>query len=311
VALSYESVRVPLRALGTAKGSDAILELLEDRAFAVLGEALDGGLEARAISALAGLFREETNTKVECRAPRPRDPGYSEYGRARALDTGIPNLLESWRFGRGHGEVLPPGHGELSELMRDLDGALFAILMLSLESLGTHVPAWGGLPRFVTRDSCELYGLSYPGSLLGRVPGARRQSVHSDSSVVTLLPRASGPGLEVGVGDKLVPFEVRGGDVLLLAGSALEYLTGGRIRACLHTVGTPASDSQDADRVAIVYFGSAASNATLHVLSADEGSAGGNVPSSLSVRDFEIQGYASAYRSEEAGGDASREANEK
>jgi isopenicillin N synthase-like dioxygenase len=75
---------------------------------------------------------------------------------------------------------------------------------------------------------------------------------HADINLVTALPRATGPGLQLLVGDQWSDVVPPDNYMIVNSGIMLERLTNGRIRAGLHRV--VAADGDAGDRYSVVQF---------------------------------------------------------
>jgi isopenicillin N synthase-like dioxygenase len=76
---------------------------------------------------------------------------------------------------------------------------------------------------------------------------------HTDINLVTALPRATGPGLQLQTPDGWADVAPPEGSVVLNTGIMLERLTNGLIPAGVHRVVAPA-DAPPADRYSVVQF---------------------------------------------------------
>ena len=198
---------------------------------------------------LQRLFDARGEEKERCRVDKKREPlghGYSPYGVARALDTGIPNLLETWDLSptgkawpshlRAEWEVLIAYQHALSNIGQNVLRLISTTLRLPSDTLGALVEKNSGihLIHYFKLDT------TFP-------PGSVRQSKHCDNTLVTIIPPYFPEDDGVAIFDNLSNrwLDVRLGktDCLVQAGLVLEYISGGTIRANLHTVTTPALGS--------------------------------------------------------------------
>lgn len=226
--------------------------LLEANGLAILKDAWPTALEASALEASRALFLQSDEWKEAHRTANPRSGGFIAYGMTHALDTGIANLLEGWCLSPA--SDAPPLDIPGSQIFQQVAAKLHVIADNVIVALRDHLDGLAAIEGLVERSSYQLYALYYPARLLGKVDGAVRQSLHADSSIFTLLPRASCPGLLARVGTRLIPLHLLPGDMALISGTVLEYLTAGRFPACQHSVETPNDAVQRSDRLSLVYF---------------------------------------------------------
>jgi len=76
---------------------------------------------------------------------------------------------------------------------------------------------------------------------------------HADINLITALPRATGPGLQLRAGDTWVDVVPPPGHVVMNSGIMLERITNGRIPAGVHRVAA-SSDARAVDRYSVVQF---------------------------------------------------------
>lgn len=248
--------------LFAAQACERLLTLLRRDGFAVLASAWYDADEDLALTAAHRLFTLPVAQKARYRTADPRSPGYVEYGRTRAMDTGIPNLLEMWNLPGDGACGLPAPDATLGRAA----AALRELAVAALAALERALALPGVLTAMLGDASYELYAMHYPQELLGQDERARRQSVHEDSSLITLLPRATRAGLWLDMRGELAPFDPRPGDVTIIVGSELEYVTAGSLRSCTHTVETPTAGHLGAERTSLVFFVSAEPDRTLRPL---------------------------------------------
>jgi len=92
----------------------------------------------------------------------------------------------------------------------------------------------------------------YPPMAQAPVAGHLWAAAHGDINLITALPRATAPGLQVRVGDRWVDAVAPDGQVILNSGLMLEWLSNGRIPTGWHRVVAPADWS--AGRLSVVQF---------------------------------------------------------
>jgi isopenicillin N synthase-like dioxygenase len=293
--MTYERLIVPAHDITGESGRCRLLAVLEEHGVAVLSGPWSHSDETLSLDALCRLFALPVARKNACRADGPRSPGYTEYGQTRAIDTGIPNLLEMWRLSDSTMRGIPNEEVCSWEHLARVIAILRATALSALSALELALSAPGELTGLAEGESFEFYGIHYPKELLGTNSDARRQSVHQDSSLITLLPRATHPGLCVELNRGLTPLDPRPSDIIVVSGSALEYVTAGRIPPCIHTVETPRSRQEGYVRTALVFFVSVASDRILRPLTPFRNSIANSRYPAILARDFERERYGQVY----------------
>lgn len=298
LSMTYERLLVSADGMGGKLGRQRLLTVLQEHGVAILSDAWSHADHGQALKALGRLFALPANRKKACRADDPKSPGHTGYGRARAMDTGIPNLLEMWRVSDTTMHGIPEEGVHSWEHLARAEAILRVTALNTLSALELAMSAPGELTSLAEGESFEFYGIHYPAELLGADPGARRQSVHQDSSLITLLPRATHLGLYVELDGELTLLDPGPGDIVVVCGRALGYVTVSRIRPCIHTVETPRSREEGYDRTAMVFFVSVAAERTLRPLTPfRDGTADSQYPP-VRVQDFERDlGYDRVYDS--------------
>jgi len=218
------------------------------------------------LGAMRRLFGKSQDEKNRYHSQRAVSPGYEPYGVARAIDTAIPNLLESWTVSPTSLAKFPNDSRDDWYDLADVCRTLNSTGSLALAALDWGLDVGGLLIRSACPNISDLRLINYPAHLIKDIPqGARRQSIHVDSSILTLLPHASERGLRVEIDGQFVTLSTMPGDVVLMAGSLLEFLTDGRILASRHTVGfNEGPNERIADRLSAVYMIDPAPTKYLH-----------------------------------------------
>lgn len=113
--------------------------------------------------------------------------------------------------------------------------------------------AIGATPSYLQQMTAEgdhLFRLvRYPKTLQPKQEGA---APHTDSNLYTLLPPATGKGLEVLVNQEWVPVIVPPSAVIVNVGSMLEHITNGYFHAAVHRV--VKYEEQIGDRYSVAFF---------------------------------------------------------
>jgi isopenicillin N synthase-like dioxygenase len=251
----------------TSRGSAELLRILSDTGFIEIQNAIPDGLDDGALAAAEEFFRLPNHEKLSTKAETFVQPGFSPYGQTRALDTGIPNLLESWVVSPFRPDNIPTHCLALWYTLAAYGRHLRLIGENAVAAIDHAWDARGNLLAAMSHKPANMHFFHYPRALLGTMDGARRQSLHTDSSIVTVLPRATQPGLTIYNSGNPVDVLAARGSVLIISGTVLDFLTSGSVRACLHAVDTPNAAESAHDRISATYFVNAASNGVLFPVS--------------------------------------------
>jgi len=139
-------------------------------------------------------------------------------------------------------EVLERFHQAIAELQR-------RFLRVIATGLGVH-------PTFFDAVVAEAPTLTravrYPPMRQAPAAGHVWAAAHGDINLITALPRATAPGLQVRVGERWVEAVAPEGQVILNSGLMLEWLSNGRIPTGWHRVVAP--DHWTAARLSVVQF---------------------------------------------------------
>ena len=235
---------------------------------------LDPELVDRAHGALEKLFSKSESEKTRCAADKQKDPlatGFSPYGVARALDTRLPNLLETWDISPDQlnwpKDMIPEW-----QLFTEYQRSLYNVAIVALEFvtiilgidrrglLGLVHPANGGI-HFIHYFPVPR---EFP-------PGARRQSEHCDNTLVTLIPAPNPVSSGLAVFDRQKhcweDILIQKDECLVQAGLLLERITFRTIRANLHTVRNPQFGSpENVSRFSTPFFLSPGKEVLLRIL---------------------------------------------
>jgi isopenicillin N synthase-like dioxygenase len=240
---------------------DAVRSLVDHGAF-LISSAFPADAIREAHDAIIRLFSLPLSEKARFRVDKaqcPFDPGFTPFGEARALDTKIPNLLEAWDFMDGM-RAWPREMGSEHRVLIGLRDSLRALARLVLAWVDESIGIKGtSLFDIVNFDALELHLIHYVPTLEIHPVGARRQSIHTDNTIITLIPTPCPAGAEVlshGPGGEIVEtIPIGAGDCLVQAGRFLEHLTGSRIKAHMHSIPTPdLGEPDNVDRYSTPFF---------------------------------------------------------
>jgi isopenicillin N synthase-like dioxygenase len=96
--------------------------------------------------------------------------------------------------------------------------------------------------------------IHYPPMTTAPAPGHVWAAPHTDINLITALPRASGPGLQLLTPDGWADVDAPPGKVIMNSGIMLERLTNGLIPAGVHRVAAPERGGATGDRYSVVQF---------------------------------------------------------
>lgn len=256
-----------LTATGAARAAfvDALGRALERWGFvAVVGHGVPEALLARAYAAAAEVFalREATKGRYE-RPAEGRQRGYTPFQLERARDQRFADLKEFWHVGR----ELPAGYrGEIPRNVFPEEAPAFRAAMLALfaaqEALALRllgaVGEFLGVPEgtfdaLAAEGNSVLRVIHYP-DVGGAEPGQVRAAAHEDINLLTVLPAATRPGLEILARDgRWVAVDTPPGCMVCDTGDMMQYLTGGRVPATTHRVVNP-PEGGDGGRYSMPFF---------------------------------------------------------
>ena len=227
----------------------------EQTGFAILVEHnISPELLATAYSQAQQVFSypDEVLTKYETPS-NGRQTGFTSKGVERAKNSQVPDLKRFLHIRR----TLPPGHPRLADpayvpnLWPDAEAPQFRPVMNQLfAELDTTSNEVGlALDHHLGYPSGTIPGMTANGEALLRVlhympltadSSGLRAEQHEDINLYTLLPAATGSGLEVmNLIGEWVPVNEQPGSIVVNVGDMLQMLTKGRLRSTTHRVVNP------------------------------------------------------------------------
>ena len=219
----------------------------------ILDDCLGADLIDDCHKAFVSLFELSDEEKRKYFVDKKEDPlghGFSPFGVSKAIDTGIPNLLETWDISPEKYNW-PESLGEEWKTIRSFQKELREASILGLRVFANLIGVNADqLLNLIDIESIEgIHLIHYFPIMKYHEVEARRQSKHSDNTLITLIP----PPFPINTG--LTVFDrskrawmdvvVENGSCLVQAGLLLEYITCGAIKANLHTVSNPKIDSKE------------------------------------------------------------------
>lgn len=241
----------------------------------IFEDCLDKTLVDNVHQSLISLFSASQNVKDQCFIDKKQDPlgpGFSPSGVAKALDTGIANLLETWDISStkiNWPSDLDKEWQILWEYQQALADAAKEGLTVLAASLGV---AREEILNLIDQESIEgIHLIHYFPLSKESNPDARRQSQHCDNTLVTLIPSPypTSTGLDIynRKTEEWEHIEIPKGSCLIQAGLILEYITCGEIKANLHTVSNPKfGTSENTSRYSTPFFRSPKIGSAVQIL---------------------------------------------
>lgn len=247
----------------------ALGEGLETWGFVVvMGHDVPSSLVDRTYEAARRTFALPIEDKLACEVTRSgRQRGYTAFGVERARDQQTPDLKEFWHVGRdlppGHPlsalwlvppNVFPPQVPELAETTRALFTALEDLSLVLLDAVGEHLGLPDGTFRDLVRDgNSVLRVINYPDPGDSQ-EGAVRAAAHEDINLMTVLPAATRPGLELlTLHGRWMAVTTPPGAMIVNTGDMMKLYTAGRLSATTHRVVNPPGGS-DGGRQSMPFF---------------------------------------------------------
>lgn len=190
--------------------------------------------------------------------------GYTPFGKEKAKDAKVFDLKEFFHVGPqltpellrilGYGDnvvvaELPQFNRALAMLYVELQ----RVSLVILEAVAAFYDRDDSMQRSAFRGNGILRALHYPALPADRNPDAIRAAQHEDINLVTILPEATGPGLELLTKEGTwLPVHAQHGEFVVNVGDMLMRLTNGELPSTTHRVVNP-KDSKDA-RYSMPFF---------------------------------------------------------
>ena len=206
-----------------------------------------------------------------------RQRGYTPFLVERAKGESQPDLKEFWHIGRSlspehpsmlsgrmrpniYPELVPEFKRVMSELYLEMDKLSRYVLRMVALYLRLDVDRMMGVAR---DGNSVLRVLHYPDLESNNAAGKVRAAAHEDINLLTLLPAATRPGLELLTRDgEWLPVTPPEGAIICDTGDMMSALTGGILPATTHRVVNPEGGA-DGGRLSMPFFMHPHPNATL------------------------------------------------
>lgn len=226
-----------------------------------LGLKIPAALQARVNEAnkeIRRYFGQDIQTKMQDWRDNGGQTGFSQFGRESAAGIKAADLKETY--------FIPPNFTDWPKDQPTFEAVMKAY-HVELSAVAGQVMEWLLEYLNVPSDSIRDEVASADGNLIrlahyfapkeGDDPTAVWAAEHKDLNCLTLLPRPSGPGLQLLTRDgKWKDVVVPEGYLIVNTGEQLEHLTGGMINATPHQVVNPGGEWARRERFATIFFAS-------------------------------------------------------
>lgn len=225
----------------------------------LVGHGLPMSTLDRAYAAAAELFALPDAVKRAHETPGDgRQRGWTPFRVEHAKDSAVGDLKEFWHVGRAGGQPpnrfpdeVPALRQVALELFDRLDAV--ALRVLSAVALGLDLPA-DYFDSRVRGGNSVLRLLHYPPLPEAVADGAVRSAPHEDINLMTLLPVATEPGLEILGPDGWLAVDPPTGTIVCDTGDMMALLTRGRLRSTTHRVVNPTGPAARLPRYSLPFF---------------------------------------------------------
>ncbi len=216
-----------------------------DQGYAVVKlSELDAANLQNAIATANRFFRRPLEEKIE-HGSTDHNYGYRPFGIEYSVSPDRPDMNECFTVWSSRLDLIPAADkiNDVTESFLDWRGSLAPLVQAILDEVAKSYHA-GRAPAFEKASYLQMnYCLPTPPErdLL--------QDKHEDGHMVTVL-HATAPGLEIYVNDEVQPMLPDADEVVIMPGSVLTALSGGKIPPLYHQVRNHGLD----DRQSIMYF---------------------------------------------------------
>lgn len=224
-----------------------------------------------AYAAAAEFFKLPDDIKNKVLSPDGHQ-GYTPFGKEHAKYTDVMDLKEFFQItGINHPDHLWPDLPDFKHAMvklyDELQDCMRACLQATAIYLGyEHPEEQNVLADLIGTGYCVMRPIHYPAIPDNVIPSAIRAAAHEDLGIMTIVPRATAPGLQAQKTDGTwLNVTVPEGAAIINAGDVLSMVTNGMIPSTTHRVVNP--DPLDkSDRYSIPFFGNLPADTPLRVL---------------------------------------------
>lgn len=238
----------------SATWDSILVESLKNTGFAVLK---NHEVDMTALERLYKQWEQFFNDEKKHSYKKDANMGYIPFGKEKAKDSSVEDLKEFFHLASPFNEV-PEGVSS-EDSLKVVEG-MEKIARHILFVLQPHVPKEMAAIHQITLHSSVkgspknlLRILHYP-AISSAKEGAVRAAAHEDINLITILPAATQPGLEVkDLDGKWHKVECDPGTLIVNVGDMLQEATGGVFKSTTHRVVNP-EGSQNVSRYSMPFF---------------------------------------------------------
>jgi hypothetical protein len=245
----------------------------------VVNHGVPDALIAEAYAVATRVFALPEAVKRQSETPEDgRQRGYTPFALEKARDQAVGDLKEFWHVGRRHSERtdpslphnrFPPALPEFEAVMQRLFDAQEAFALELLDAVCLYLGLAPGFFRAMADEGNSVLRVIHYPDVGEAVPGAVRAAAHEDINLMTVLPAATQPGLELQTRDGTwLPVASPPGSMVCDTGDMMALVTGGRLPATTHRVVNPPAGG-DGGRFSMPFFLHPAPNVVLTPISGE------------------------------------------
>lgn len=240
---------------------DKLLTSLRDTGFAIVKIPEFAPLLSEVYGEWQRFFAQDAETKLAHKYQPGSQVGYFPFLSENAKGSPVKDLKEFYHVLAPFHEVPKVGSDPLVSstlLAKELN--ILGLRLLELLDMNLPQEVYGPMSEdlaiMAQRSPSTLFrALHYPPLKGDHEPGAVRAAAHEDINLITLLPAATQPGLEVlDASGNWHKVACDPGMIIVNAGDMLQEATGGYIRSTTHRVVNPTDGSEHDSRYSLPLF---------------------------------------------------------
>jgi isopenicillin N synthase-like dioxygenase len=243
----------------------------------VVNHGVSDALIADAYAEAAAVFALPEDVKRRYETPHDgRQRGYTPFAMEKAKDQAVGDLKEFWHIGRrvqGAGPIppnqLPQEQASFGAVMQRLFDTQEAFALELLDAVCAYLGLAPGYFRAMAGEGNSVLRVIHYPDVGEAIPGAVRAAAHEDINLMTVLPAATQPGLELMTREGTwLAVNAPPGAMVCDTGDMMALVTNGRLPATTHRVVNPPAGG-DGGRFSMPFFLHPAPDVLLAPLSGD------------------------------------------